>query len=347
MEFECNQVASGAKRKEDIMVPLLENMRHSYQRVSSEANKLDEAVARRFPKIGSGAATYEIVQRQFSLCGICNSMMSLKRERCSAQNSNGRTNQHVARRNVLLYCETCLQGWGLPERGKVAAKTEGDHGRDPIKCPLCSFQIIQIKRGEGFEGNGYYLCPKCFSDPPITFGGSAGGAGFRCFQCQNQNCALATGTPGGDTEIFPCPFCAQSRLQRSQTPGQVKLRSSPYRLACSNCSGNKERCNYTVWLPKEASKVEIMDLSNCDRCASNGKNVSKIKFTFRSGSVPPAIDTEISVCILCDDQFRQHLSITLPRYNQVTTNAHTRGRGGQESYRGDTRNPDGGNSFRK
>jgi hypothetical protein len=163
--------------------------------------------------------------------------MSLKQER----NTRG-TN---ATRRKLVYCDACRVGYNLP-RGNTLPKTQNENGGPPIKCPICNFQVIRNLRGEGYEGNGYHACPKCFSDPPIEHGGSRGGGDFRCFACQHPTCALAGGAPGGDVEVFPCPFCNNQTgrgAARNDTVNAVCLRknSRGFVLSCNKYVPGEDR----------------------------------------------------------------------------------------------------------
>ena len=323
-EAECNMVAAGQKSKEEIMTSLLAKMRECFQTVNQEAHKLDEAVARHFSRLGTSNDTTQIIQAHFSTCGVCNNTMALKQER------NGRGGRNTTRRK-MVFCNTCQSGWNLP-RGTPRPKTQNDNGGPAVKCLICNYQVIQIQRGEGYEGNGYHVCPKCFSDPPTEHGGSANGGEFRCFSCQHPTCSLASGTPGGDAEVFPCPFC---------NGGKVTLRknSRGFVLSCNKYSPGQDRCLYTIWLPKECQAVSVPsgDENNqngiCTRCSTVGRIIRKVNFVFRRGSVPPHFGTELTTCVLCDVEFRQDLRVSLPQPNQVTTRpAPQRATGSGEGY---------------
>jgi DNA topoisomerase-3 len=143
MEHECNLVASQQKTKDDIIGPILTKMKDCFQRAAAEAQKLDEAVAKRFPPVGQGN-NMSVMKASFSACGVCQNKMALKR-------STGGDNRHA---NKVLYCNTCQLGHSLP-RGKPEPKTEQENGGGaPFNCPICSFQVIKIGRGDGYEGNG-------------------------------------------------------------------------------------------------------------------------------------------------------------------------------------------------
>mgnify|MGYP005841067757 CR=1 FL=1 len=330
LEFECNQIASGVKVKEEVLIAMIAKMRDCFITATRDVQKLDEAVARHFPRLGAANRSTRVLQRHFSRCGACSSLMTLKQEENGGGGGRGNNSRNNATGRKLLFCESCQNGWGLPSRGKVQAKTN-DNGGQPIICPICSFQVIQIKQGDGYNGNGYQMCPKCFSDPPIEHGGSPDGRDFRCFECSHPTCSLASGTPGGEVDAFPCPFCIQRNQTQARSPGQVKARknSKGFVLSCSNYS-SQDRCKYTIWLPKECQAVAVSeDNSNsCGNCSTGGKVVRKITFTWKPGSVPPSLDRETTVCILCDVEFRRFMQVSLPQMNQVAPNPRRRA-GGQ------------------
>ena len=332
-EHECNLVAAGQKTKEEIMQPLLGKMRECFIRANAEAHKLDNAVSRHFPPLGSDQRSSQILNAQFSLCGHCHNKMLLKQ----LHNNNTRSNNNNSRRRKIVYCSTCAVGYPLPPNGVPKPMIENESLNNPKTCPICQFQVVEIMRGEGYEGNGYKMCPKCFSNPPAEHGGSSSGLDFRCFSCTHPTCTLAGGTAGGDIEVYACPFC-----NKNGNVGKVFLKknSRGYILGCNNYNGGNGglRCQYTVWLPREASTVsvekesesitetrndlndsftnEVHMCSNCTR-ADGQTLVRKLKFKWKPGSVPPHIEREYVGCVLCDDFLRQDMNINLPQFNQV------------------------------
>ena len=323
-EHECNLVANRQKTKDDIIGPILNKMRQCYVTATAEARKLDDAMARHFPRLGTGNDNI-VLQANFSDCGDCQSRMALKQER--GGNRRGRNENRNPRK--LLFCNTCQAGWGVP-RGQLRPKTAQDHGGAAVKCPICNFQVVRVDRGDGYEGNGYHFCPKCFSEPPQDHGGAQNGGSFRCFNCAHPTCSLAGGAQGGDVEVFACPFCRQNGNQA----GKVTLRknSRGYVLSCSNYS-SQNRCAYTIWLPRASQNVTIPegDGNICRRCSTVAP-VRKVSFVWKSGSVPPHLGRESTACVLCDSAFRQDLQINLPQPNQVMTNIHgRRPRGGNRN----------------
>ena len=329
MEAECNAVAAGRKRKDEIMGPILRKMLDCFNTAQAEARKLDEAVARHFTRIGSNDANSSIVQRNFSYCGGCEGMTTLKELRAgnNRNQGNGRSNNNNRAPTKILHCGPCNLGLKLP-RGVPTPMTNAQN--EHTKCPICNYQVIKLNQGDGYTGNGYQICPKCFSDPPNEHGGAATGGEFRCFQCCHPTCSLAGGTTDGDIEIFPCPFC-----EGSGTPGKIALRknSRGHVLSCSNyTTSGGSRCDYTIWLPKEASSISTVEddsnrgstAMNCSRCSRPNKMVRKLKFKWKSGSVPPGYGRELVTCILCDEGLKTDFRVSIPQQNRVRI--HHRGR---------------------
>ena len=324
MEAECNAVAAGRKRKEEILEPLLTKMLECFNRATAEARKLDDAVARHFTRIGTNNANSRVIQRNFSLCGGCGGSTTLKELLGTNQNrGNGRGNQQAQARAPakLLHCETCSVGLRLPAKGTPSPSTSAGAQNEPTKCPICNYQVISIGQGDGYTGNGYQVCPKCFSDPPAEYGGGSTNGEFRCFQCSHPTCSIATGSGGSDVEIRSCPFC-----EATGGTGKITLNKNArgYVLSCSNY--RTTRCEFTVWLPKEASSVEVVEESqttnaninvSCPRCSSAGNIVRKLKFKWKSGSVPPGFGREYVACVFCDQTLKADFKVTIPQLNQV------------------------------
>ena len=354
-EHECNLVANGQKTMDDIVGPILSKMRQCFITATAEAEKLDQAVARHFQPLGAGNDS-RVLQANFSKCGTCNTHMTLKQVGGGGgrgRGGGGRGNNNNNNGRKILYCNTCSIGYSLP-RGQILPKTEQDNGSGPpVFCPICQFQVIRVARGDGYDGNGYHACPKCFNEPPVEHGGTRNGGSFRCFSCTHPTCSLSGGTQGGDVQVFSCPFCRDRG-----TTGRICLKknSRGFVLSCSNYS-SQTRCSYTIWLPKESQTVTVAPQGSadefCPSCSSTtqghpqqqqGDPVRKVCFTWKPGSLPPHLGREACVCVKCDVGFRQDLGISLPQPNQVQTNYsnnhrrrqqqppqsrnHTTGRGG-------------------
>lgn len=335
MEAECNAVAAGRKQKEEIMQPILAKMRECFEKVSLEAHKLDEAVARHFTRMGANNANSTLLTANFSICGECNGRTTLKELNSGGQHGHNRNsrNNNTWGKPKLLYCATCSKGIRLP-KGIPTPSMHPQHNDQPQKCPICNYQVIQINQGDGYNGNGYHLCPKCFTEAPAQYGGTATSGEFRCFNCTHPTCSLATGTSGGDVEIFKCPFCKA----RGSTDGKIFLRknSRGYILSCSNySSSNSARCEYTIWLPREASSVTVAENNNntnnntCNRCSNsnnsqNNEVVKKLTFQWKRGSVPPGIPSTLTACVLCDEMLKSDFNISIPQLNQVQIGARGR-----------------------
>ena len=113
-------------------------------------------------------------------------------------------------------------------------------------------------------------------------------------------------------------------------------------MSCTNYS-SQQRCSFTVWLPRASQSIEVPPGDNniCTQC-SNQSAVRKISFFWKPGGVPPHLGRESTVCILCDERFREDVQIRLPRMDRVGTN--NRGSSRTRAARGASTT--GSNNFR-
>ena len=287
---------------------ILTKMHECFTTATAEAHKLDEAVARHFTRIGANADNLQLLIPNFSKCGSCNFSMALRQ---GEQNRNVRgNNQQRSFRTKLLACTSCSFACRLP-RGTPIALSDAITG--PQLCPICNYQVVKITEGDGYTGNGYTLCPKCFTEPPAEHGGTTL-TDFPCYKCTNTSCALACGIRGGDVEVYSCPHCNSNGAK-----GKISLKkiNQSFVLSCSNYSntGGQRSCEYSLWLSKVASAVtiptEAVDVPEtnseqviCSRCSTPNAIVRKLHVTWKTGSVPPHWDREVTACILCDELFK-------------------------------------------
>ena len=322
MEALCNDIANGRKRKEQIMEPMITKMAECFSKVNDESHKLHTAVARHFTKIGCNEANSILIRGNFSVCGKCSGRTSLKELRRGNATNNQRRNRQDASKTQIVHCSTCSLGLRLP-KGNPSPMSKENQPNQPLLCPICNYQVLQIKQGNGYTGNGYHVCPHCFTNTPKDHGGSTTSGDFRCFNCTHPTCSLASGTSGGNVQIMSCPFC-----ERGGTNGKITLRknSRAHVLSCSNyiTNGSRERCQFTIWLPKEASKISVPDDEDngggslvCNRCSTPTNPVRKLVFQWKAGSVPPDFDRHHVACVLCDSLLKNELNVSIPSLNLV------------------------------
>lgn len=334
MEAECTKVANGQKSKEDVLGPVLAKMLECFRHANAEVHKLDEAVSRHFNMLGSNQNNeYVTLQPDFSICGQCKGTMMLKQMQPRG-NQRSRDDNPVK----ILQCMPCSQAYLMPKyHQQVHPGVKPNNQQEPMLCPLCQFQVVKISNGD----SSYHICPKCHRDAPIEHGGDAS-TDFPCTKCTNKACPLSGGVRGADIEVFPCPFCPR------EAAGKVSLKkhSTGYRLQCSN--GGRVGCQYTIWLPKEASDVSVDGADSeetnlqthnyaCNNCSNQNKLVRKLKFIWKPGSVPPMYDRETTACVLCDRNLKSDFHINIPDINRVNprrTNPSTVGRGRNYSTTG-------------
>ncbi len=109
-----------------------------------------------------------------------------------------------------------------------------------------------MKQGNGYEGNGYHVCPHCFGNPPADAAAAALSEDFPCFKCAHGDvCALAGKVPGADRPLFRCRSCSQSEvfLKKSGKAGKFMV----------SCAGydRTPKCGATVWFPSTATGAAV------------------------------------------------------------------------------------------
>jgi DNA topoisomerase-3 len=179
IEADCQRVARGEMRKEDAISKCLNTMKACFLVCSREVIKLDNAVAKYFPLLGTGNnASYHVLKGEFSLCGSCKNKMDLRIE--SGNNNNNNNNNNNAgedggnkEKKRYLFCLTCQKSHVLPKNGDVCQSTNN------FCCPICSYEVIIMKNPE--TNKDHTICPYCFNNPPPPPFGTDGLQEFRLF----------------------------------------------------------------------------------------------------------------------------------------------------------------------
>jgi DNA topoisomerase-3 len=78
IEADCQRVAKGEARKEDVVRKCLEGMRQCFLVCSREATKLDASMEKHFAVLGAGDGEHRVVAPALSRCGVCRGAMDLR-----------------------------------------------------------------------------------------------------------------------------------------------------------------------------------------------------------------------------------------------------------------------------
>lgn len=79
MEADCQKIARGECRKEDVIRNCLEQMKICFDTCVRESDKLDQAMQKYFTRMGGAESQdYVVVKQRFSKCGVCDQSMDLK-----------------------------------------------------------------------------------------------------------------------------------------------------------------------------------------------------------------------------------------------------------------------------
>ncbi|KAG5177013.1 DNA topoisomerase, partial [Tribonema minus] len=281
-EQDCKLVARRELARADAIARCLSVMKPAFEKCVSDAHVLDAAIGAHFGALGARAAC---VTAAFAACGNCGTRMDLRVTDAGGGGGGG------GGARPLLYCTTCRRGLPLPHRGEIALATPG------VACPLCAYEVLEVRPGNGFEGNAYTICPWCYNNPPEEHGGAGVGT-FPCFLC-SADCPLAKKTGSDATPIAPCPLgCGNSLSIRSASAAAAAAPAAGAAAAPAattsislSCSGYPA-CRGAVWLPRVVASARPAESgATCARC---GPNVRRLTLTLRRAGrpayVPPLLE---------------------------------------------------------
>ncbi len=283
MEADMAKIARGQLGKDEVIKRCLAQMKECFLKINSEANKLDEAVAKYVlngtnpqavnPAVVPGRQTTNIIDKiadattlkhDCSTCGICLESMKLMNL------VDEREYEHR-----FLYCSSCSLTYSLPKSGDIA--------RTAVICPICKFGVVSLRNIE--SNKEYKLCPKCYNSPPDypigpnqlvdDIEGIRGGKShFTCYKCCHTTCTEAGSIAGGDIDIAPC--------SDSACTGAVRLgksKNGKYIISCRNYTtcGSK-----AWWVPTFIKSITPKENVNCNKCTTAQRTVKQMEVTFTS-----------------------------------------------------------------
>jgi DNA topoisomerase-3 len=127
IEKDCQRIVKGELTKEEVLKRNLDQMKVCFVTCNSEAEKLDTAMEKYFPVLGAGNdEDYTILQPNFSLCGICQSLMNIRSKLTQDGNSESPSK--------FLHCSTCIKALIIPSKGDLSPSIQF--------CPICKFQVL-------------------------------------------------------------------------------------------------------------------------------------------------------------------------------------------------------------
>ena len=214
---------------------------------------------------GSLHERYRCEKKQFTTCGSCRGPMELR----SFKSPSAQSNMPPQR---LLRCTNCERNYKLP----LGPVSKVDH-----ICPLCNFQVVQIK-GKRSE---YTVCPSCYNVQPGDIEDAANQAPGPCYKCTHSACTFAQGINGGDIPIKVCTSCGAGQLSLKRT------KNGKYHLRCST---GQDCRNSTVWLPGAIKQASVQPAApSCPSCPGNPKHLD-VQIDARK--VPPGTPLRHQAC---------------------------------------------------
>lgn len=203
MEADCQKIARGECRKEDVIRNCLEQMKICYDTCLREADKLDQAMLKYFARLGAAETNdYVVVKARFSNCGVCEQSMDLKvREADLHVNQGGHESGNDDDENDAYGGQNGGggrgrgrgRGRGAPERGGHRGGQGGGRGRG--------------RGGNGPDGivSRYLHCATCQRSHFLPGRGTLSTHEARCAICNFQVLTVKNEETGKEHTV--CPFC--------------------------------------------------------------------------------------------------------------------------------------------
>ncbi|KAJ1490247.1 DNA topoisomerase [Baffinella frigidus] len=275
MEQDMNLIAAGQRNKNQVISDWMAAMIPIYDKVVRMQGRILEKMQPFFSRVNTN--NWRMIRRGVSDCGHCPGKLDLKQQREVVNvANNGGNNGHGGNGNNngprepqrALVCSACDEPIMMP-RGEITSY--------PLRCPICTFGVVSITSAE--KQTVYQLCPWCSKNPPpeqLTVGNSFAN-GFKCFECSDPRCKIATGRPNLGTKIRPC-FLGCGKM------AVLKKSKKSYSLGCEGYPN----CNATMWLPGGNDARIIPTEETCSLCQTDPP-IKLMEFSFKRGSLPPHI----------------------------------------------------------
>lgn len=342
-ERQLKQILTAEMEPVHVLTNALSEYRSKFQHLRQNRDVLDTVFRERFQAIT--ARTWATLIPQFSKCGVCNQLADLK---SSVSNSSGGRGQVTSRgrsrtrgrgrgraqrhasvgregADRALHCTSCNQTLKLPRNGNL--------DRSEHDCPICRFQVISVTNS--VSNSTHTVCPMCMNNPPQESGFNPEGktSEFRCFNCTNNQCRLARGTPAGLSDVAKCPKCGRPCTLREVASGSRLI----------SCTAGRGNCDFVYFFPRNSIERLRRADGSCERCGS-----AMLEVDFSPAARPPGAPGSFRGCIWCDAHYENALRAMgedrdVPRHPHPGSRfGGLSGRGRASNLRGSARTFNGG-----
>lgn len=256
LENDLKRICLRQIDKDSVLKQQIEMYKQVFVEVRAKVRALDKALGKYFQPSGSIVLHEE---RNFSKCGTCGNLMSLRVGNAEAN---------------FIHCATCQVTLRLP-MGSISNGITHDTAPPNFPCPICKFQVISATSK---NGKVFTVCPQCYNTPPehikphLKMDTATGDVqNMPCFLCTQQGCPLKGGSISYDqTPIRNCPACTSPMIIRQS-------KNQAYYLSCSNYPA----CRKAIWFPVEIVKEVKPTGSSCPTCTHTPSGLVEIRYSPR------------------------------------------------------------------
>lgn len=223
------------------------------------------------------ASVATVIQDHILNCKVCGNDMSLMGQK---------KGKNMIR---FLQCNSCNMTLSLPSNGSIVVL--------PATCPLCGYNVVEIQ-----SGNGYTICPNCYSNS------TEDRAGFTmpCFRC-NAVCPYASlvmillsPLEPEEISVCPCYYCRNGMLVLR------KSRNQEHRILAVKCTNVNCRLVFSI------NTSIIQDIAvvqeTCPRCSNHlNTPIPLLSLTFHSHvQLSMGMSNPYSICVCGHDERVRH-----------------------------------------
>lgn len=296
MESECTRICDGSVHYQDVIDSCIGEMISVYSvvgfqrrfdlKIVQKKKEFKDTFIQFMRKTISGkvlnvASVATVIQDHILNCKVCGNDMSLMGQK---------KGENMSR---FLQCNSCNMTLSLPSNGSIVVL--------PSTCPLCGYNVLEIQ-----SGNGYTICPYCYSNST-----EEGRIGFTmpCFRC-NAVCPYASlvihvfsPLEPEEISICPCYYCRNGMLVLR------KSRNQEHRVLTVKCSN--ANCRLVISI----NTAIIQDISviqdTCPRCSSQlNTPIPLLSLMFHSNvQLSVGMSNPYKICICGHDERVRHYGL--------------------------------------
>ena len=290
MERECSAIGEGRVHFQEVIDSCIGEMSLVYQDVSAKKDLFRDTFVqflnKRIPELALPvAAPAALLVERLLPCVQCGGDLNLMAQK---------KGDSVLR---FLQCPACGNSLSLPPKGELVPQA--------ARCPICAYSLLLV-RSEKAAGEGFYLCPFCYSNPSarnqIDIESLPLGSTLPCFRC-NHDCPFAStsvssfppqsprkprSVPATPVGRVGCCFVARGLAGVSACAARILRVAAPFTATLRSSRTSRKA-------PISASDARVSPRFGC-HADLLGVSVPLLRVALRPGASVPRESADFCVC---------------------------------------------------